>query len=58
VEKPEGNTPLGRPRHILEDNNNTGIKEQEWVNVEWIHLVQDKNMWRVLLNMVIKLQFQ
>jgi hypothetical protein len=36
--KPEGNRPLGRPRHRWEDNIRMDLKEIGWEGVNWIHL--------------------
>jgi hypothetical protein len=38
-------------RIILEWN----LKEIWWVGVDWMHLVQDRDQWRVLVNMVMNL---
>jgi hypothetical protein len=42
VRKSEKKTPLGRPRHIREDNIKMGLKEMGWESVDWIHLVYSK----------------
>ena len=53
--KPEGRRPLGRPRRRWEDNINMDLKDVcECTN--WIELVQDRNMWRALVNAVMKLR--
>jgi hypothetical protein len=55
VGKPEGRRPLGRPRLSWED----GIKmdlEIVWGGVEWIHLAQDSDRWRAVLNAVMNLR--
>jgi hypothetical protein len=49
---PEGKRPLGRPRRRWEDNIRMDIREKKWEVVDWIHLAQDRNQWRVLVNMV------
>ena len=55
VGKPEGRRPLGRPRRRWEDNINMDLKDVcECTN--WIELVQDRNMWRALVNAVMKLR--
>jgi hypothetical protein len=33
------------------------IKEMEWKDVGWIHLYEDKEQWRFLVNTVMNLQF-
>jgi hypothetical protein len=44
VGKPEGKRPLGRPRRSTVDN----IKEIGWDRMDWIHLAQDRDQWRLL----------
>jgi hypothetical protein len=57
-EKPEGMRPLGQPRGKWEDNIKMGPKEVGWKSLDWIHLAQDRDHWRVLVNMVIHLWVQ
>jgi hypothetical protein len=33
------------------------LEEVEWEVVSWIHLAQDRDKWRALVNMVMKLRF-
>jgi hypothetical protein len=42
VRKPEGKGPLRRPRHMWEDNIKMDLREMKWVDVNWIHLAQDR----------------
>jgi hypothetical protein len=56
VGKPEGRTPLGRPRRRWVDNIMTDLGEIGWVGVDWIDLVQDRNKWRALVNEVMNLR--
>jgi hypothetical protein len=42
VGKPEGKTPIGRPRSRWEDNNKIDLKIG-WEDVAWIHLAQDRD---------------
>jgi hypothetical protein len=44
--------PLGRPRHIWEDNIKMDVTE---IHLDLINLAQDRNWWLALLNMVIDL---
>jgi hypothetical protein len=55
VEKPEGNRPLGRPRHRWVDNIRMDVGEVGWDDVVWIGLAQGKNRWRALVNSVLNL---
>jgi hypothetical protein len=43
VGKPEGNRPLGRPRRRCEDNIRLDLQKIRWENVDWVHLVQDRD---------------
>jgi ribosome biogenesis protein Nip4 len=55
VKKPEGKTPLGRPRRRLEDNIKMDLGEIGFGDVDWIHFAQDKDRWRALVNTVTSL---
>jgi hypothetical protein len=50
---PEEREPLGRPRHRWKNGIKMNIRAIDWGNMDWIHLVQDRNQWRTLMNMVI-----
>jgi hypothetical protein len=56
VGKPEGERPLERPRRRWEDGLKMDLREIGWGSVEWIHLAQDRDHWRVLVNAVMNLQ--
>ena len=56
VGKPEGKRPLGRPRRRWEDNIKMDLQEVGGVCEDWMELVQDRDRWRALVNMVIKLR--
>jgi hypothetical protein len=56
VGKPEGKTPLGRPRCSRVDNNNIDLREIGWDGMDWNDLAQDRDQWRALVNMVMNLQ--
>jgi hypothetical protein len=56
VGKPEGNRPLGRPRHKYKDNTKMDFREIGFVGVDWIHLVQNRDQWQALVNMVMILR--
>jgi hypothetical protein len=55
VGKPEGKRPLGRPRHRCVDNVKIDLRETGWDDMDWINLVQDRDQWRALVNMVMNL---
>jgi hypothetical protein len=56
VRKPEGKTPLRRPRCRWVDNIRTDLVEVGWSEVDWIGLAQDRDKWRALVNSVLNLQ--
>jgi hypothetical protein len=51
----EGKRPLGRNGRRWEDNIQMDLSETGWESVHWIHLAQDRDQWRVLVNMVMNL---
>jgi hypothetical protein len=56
VGKPEGKTPLGRPRRRRVDNIKMDLLEIGWGGVDWIGLSRDRDKWRALVNAVMKLR--
>jgi len=56
VGKPEGQRPLGRPRHRWEDNIKINLQEVRCGGMDWIKLAQDRHRWRALVNAVINLR--
>jgi hypothetical protein len=56
VEKPEGKTSLGRPRRRWEDNVGMDFREIGWED-DWIHLDQDRDQCRTLVNKVMNFDF-
>jgi hypothetical protein len=51
VGKAEGKKrPLGRLGRKWEGNIEIYLREIGWKGVDWIHLAQDSNQWRTLLN--------
>ena len=56
--KHEGKRPLGRPRHLWEDNIKMGLQEVGCGGMDWIELTQDRDRWRVLVNAVMNLRLQ
>jgi hypothetical protein len=55
VGKPEGRRPLGRRRRRWKDNIRMDTREIGWEGVDWIHLAQDRDQWRSVVNMVMNL---
>jgi hypothetical protein len=51
--KPEGRTPLGRPRRRWVDNIRMDLGEVGWSDVDWIGLAKDRNRW---VNSVLNLR--
>jgi hypothetical protein len=58
VGKPEGKRPLGRPRRRWEDGIKMDLEEIGWGGggVEWIHVAQNRDRWRPLVNAVMNLR--
>jgi hypothetical protein len=56
VGKPEERRPLGRPRRRWEDNIKIDLGEIGFGDVDWIHLTQDMDRWRALVNTVMSLR--
>jgi hypothetical protein len=55
VGKTQVKRPLGRPRRRCVDNIKMDIREIGWDDMDWIDLAQDRDFWRALVKMVIKL---
>jgi hypothetical protein len=55
VGKPDGKSPLGRPRRRWVDNIRMALGEVGWGDVAWIGLARDRNRWRALVNSVLNL---
>jgi hypothetical protein len=56
VGRPEGWRRLGRPRRRWEDNIKMDLREMGFVDVDWIHLAQDRDRWRALVFTVMNLR--
>jgi hypothetical protein len=52
VRKPEGKRPLERPRRRWEFEIKVALRRSVG-GVEWIHLAEDRDRWRVLVNVVM-----
>ena len=55
VGKPEGKSPLGRPRRIWEDNIKMDLQEVGCGGMDWIELPEDRARWQALVNAVMNL---
>ena len=53
VGKPEGKSPLGRPRRRWEDNIKMDLQEVGRCCGDWMELVQDRDRWRPLVSTVM-----
>jgi hypothetical protein len=56
VGKPKGKRPLGRPRRRWVDNIKMDLIGIGWDGMDWIHLTQDRDQWRALVNTVMNLR--
>jgi hypothetical protein len=56
VGMPEGKRPLGKPIRRWEDNIKVDLREIGWSGMDWIHLAQDRDQWRALVNTVMDLR--
>jgi len=56
VGKPEGKTPLERPRCRWEDNIKMGLQEMGYGGMDWIELAEDRDSWRAFVNAVMNLR--
>jgi hypothetical protein len=57
VRRPEGRRPLGRPRSRWEDNIKMDLQEGGGGGgMDWIHMAQDRERWRALVNAVMNLR--
>jgi hypothetical protein len=56
VGKPEGKSPLGRPRLRWEDNIQMDLHEVGCGGMGWIELAQSRDRWWALVNGVMNLR--
>jgi hypothetical protein len=56
VGNPEGKRPLERSRHRWEDGTRLDPRDIGGECVGWIHLVQDRDRWRAVVNAVMNLR--
>jgi hypothetical protein len=52
---PEETRPLGTFTRRFECNIKMDLREIEWDDIDWIHLAQDRDKWRRLVNTVTNL---
>jgi hypothetical protein len=50
VEKPEGKSPLRRPRRKWVDNIKIDLKGIGWEVMDWIDLAEYRDQWRAAVN--------
>jgi hypothetical protein len=56
VGKPEGKSPLGRPRHRWEDRIRIDLREIVSGCVDWIRLAQDRDRWWAAVSVATNLR--
>jgi hypothetical protein len=54
VREPGRKRQLGRCRYRCQDNIEMVLRKVVFVDVDWIHMVQDRDLWCALVNTVIK----
>jgi hypothetical protein len=50
--KPEAKRPLVKPRRRWENDIRMDLTEVGWKRLDWIHLAQERDQWRALVNRV------
>jgi hypothetical protein len=58
IGNPEGKRPLGRPRHMWEDNYKIYIKEIGRDDMDSIEEAEDRDQWMAVVNKVMKFRVQ
>jgi hypothetical protein len=53
VGKPEGKTPLGRPRRRWVENIKMDLSDIGRDDMDWTYMAQDREQWRALVSTVI-----
>jgi hypothetical protein len=56
AEKPEGKSPLGRPRRRWEDKIKINFQEVGCEGFYWIELAHDRDRWSAHMNSVLNLR--
>jgi hypothetical protein len=57
MEKPKEKGPLERSRCRREDEIKMDLRDTGWGGLEWIHLAQNRDRWRAVVNAVMNLRF-
>jgi hypothetical protein len=47
---------LGRPRSRWKDNMRIDLRKSGWEGVDWIHLAQNRDQWRAVVNTIMKVR--
>jgi hypothetical protein len=55
IGKSKRKRPLGRHRNRWEDNIRIDLREIGWKYVDWVHLAQDRDQRRAVVNTVMKM---
>ena len=55
VDRPEGKGLLRRPGLSWEENIQMDIKKLGWAGMDWIDQAQNKDIWQVLVNVVVNI---
>jgi hypothetical protein len=55
IGKPEGRRPLGVPRHRWAESIKMSLRKTGFEGVDWIHMSQDRDLWRAFVNTVMNL---
>ena len=56
MRKPEGKTPLGRPRRRWEDNTKMDLQEVRCGGMDRVEPARDNDRWRSLVTVVMNLR--
>jgi len=56
VGRPEGQRPLGRPRHRLGDNIRMDLREIGWEGMDLMHRAQERDQLWALVNIIMNLR--
>jgi uncharacterized protein YebE (UPF0316 family) len=54
MENLERKIAIGRSKRKWEDNIKIDLREIGWGIMDWVHLTQDRNQWRILVSTMMK----